>query len=150
MRAFNDGIITEGIVDALLAKQAGFGVISPVTTKFAKRDIEELCKLSKHWNTVYIINDNETSGEGEKGAIQTAERLFGDGQDVRLVTLPLPEGVDKIDLADFLNVPKDQRETRIDELKQLMNEAPDYIESPRSTDKAMNLLRFWKRWILKG
>ena len=125
---FDEGIITEGIIDALLAKQAGFGVISPVTTKFAKRDIEELCKLAKHWNTVYIINDNEASGEGEKGAIQTAERLFSDGQDVRLVTLPLPEGVDKIDLADFLNVPKDQQETRIDELKQLMSDAPDYIE----------------------
>ncbi len=134
-------IITEGIIDALLAKQAGFGVISPVTTKFAKHDIEGLCKLAKHWNTVYIINDNEVSGEGEKGAIQTAERLFGDRQDVRLVTLPRPEGVEKIDLADFLNVPKDQQDGvtrlaegdacvlhRIDELKQLMNEAPDYIE----------------------
>jgi DNA primase len=128
VRAFDEGIITEGIIDALLAKQAGFGVISPVTTKFAKRDIEQLCKLSKNWNTTYIINDNETSGEGEKGAVKTAERLFSDGQDVRLVTLPRPEGVEKIDLADYLNVPTNQRETRIDELRQLMNEAPDYIE----------------------
>lgn len=120
-RAFNEGIITEGIVDALLAKQAGFGVISPVTTKFAKHDIEELCKLSKNWNTVYIINDNEVSKEGLVGALQTAETLFADGQDIRLVTLPLPEGVDKIDLADFL------QDGRIDELKKLMAEAPDYI-----------------------
>ena len=141
VRAFDEGIITEGIIDARLAKQAGFGVISPVTTKFAKHDIEGLCKLAKHWNTVYIINDNEVSGEGEKGAIQTAERLFSDGQDARLVTLPRPEGVGKIDLADYLNVPTDQRDGvtrlaegdacvlhRVDELKQLVNEAPDYIE----------------------
>ena len=121
VKANDSGIITEGIVDALLAKQAGFGVISPVTTKFAKRDIEKLCKLSKNWNTVYIINDNEVSKEGLVGALQTAETIFKDGGDVRLVTLPLPEGVDKIDLADFL------QDGRIDELKQLMAEAPDYI-----------------------
>jgi len=127
-KAKDYGIITEGIIDALLAKQAGFCVVSPVTTKFAKKDIERLCKLSKHWETVYIINDNETSGEGERGALQTAEAVFKDGGDARLVTLPLPEGTDKIDLADFLNVPDDQREPRIDELRSLMDEAPDFIE----------------------
>jgi len=124
---FKEGIITEGMVDAELAKQAGFGVISPVTTTFAKRNIEELCKLSKNWDTVYIINDNEVSKEGLVGALQTAETLFKDGQDVRLVTLPLPKGAEKIDLADFLNVPTDQRDARISELKQLMTSAPDYI-----------------------
>lgn len=125
--AFEEGIITEGIVDALHAKQAGFGVISPVTTKFAKADIEELCRLAKRWKTVYVINDNEVSKEGEKGALQTAEAIFKDSGDARLVTLPLPEGVDKIDLADFLNVPADQRDARVDELKQLMDKAPDFI-----------------------
>jgi DNA primase len=121
VRGFEEGIITEGIVDALHAKQAGLGVISPVTTKFAKRDIEELCKLSKNWDPVYIVNDNEVSKEGLVGAIQTAETIFKKGGDVRLVTLPLPEGVDKIDLADFL------KEGRIDELKQSMTSAPDFI-----------------------
>ena len=128
VKAKDYGIITEGIFDALLAKQAGFGVISPVTTKFARRDILELCKLSKHWDTVYIINDSEISKEGEKGAIQTAEAIFKDGGDARLVILPLPEGVRKIDLADFLNMPDDQRENRTNELRKLMDEAPDYIE----------------------
>ena len=127
VKSFKEGTIAEGIVDALHAKQAGFGVISPVTTKFAKHDIEELCKLSKNWNIVYIINDNEVSKEGLVGALQTAETLFKDGQDVRLVTLPLPKGTEKIDLADFLNVPTDQRDARIDEIKQLMTSAPDYI-----------------------
>nr|MBC8461115.1 hypothetical protein [Deltaproteobacteria bacterium] len=124
---FKEGAITEGIIDALHAKQAGFGVISPVTTKFAKHDIEELRKLSSRWDIVYIINDNEITKEGLVGALQTAEILFKDGQDVRLVTLPLPKGTEKIDLADFLNVPTDQRYARIDELKKLMAFAPDYI-----------------------
>ena len=128
VRSFEEGIITEGIVDALLAKQAGFGVISPVTVRFKKRDIEELCKLAKHWKIVYIINDSEITKRGEEGALQTAEALFQDGQDVRLVTLPLPEGTDKIDLADYLNVSADEKENRIEELKQLMAEAPDFIE----------------------
>ena len=127
-RGFDEGIITEGIVDALLAKQAGFGVISPVTTKFANKDIEQLCKLSKHWNVVYIINDSEVSKEGEKGALQTAEAIFKNGGFSRLVTLPLPKGTDKIDLADFLNVPDDRRGNRRLELQELMDEAPDYIE----------------------
>jgi len=128
VRGSDEGIITEGIIDALLAKQAGFCVVSPVTTKFAKKDIERLCKLAKTWDTAYIINDNEVSGEGERGALQTAEAIFKDGGDARLVTLPLPEGVDKIDLADYLNAPDDKRETRIDELRKLMDESPDFIE----------------------
>ena len=128
VRAFDKGIITEGMVDAQLSKQAGFGVISPVTTRFAKHDIEELCKLAKHWNTTYTINDNEISKEGEKGALDTAEAIFKDGGDVQLVTLPRPADVDKIDLADFLNVPDDQRDNRVDELHKLMDESPDFIE----------------------
>ena len=128
VRSFEEGVITEGIIDSLLAKQAGFGVISPVTVRFKKHDIEELCKLAKHWKTVYIINDSEITKRGEEGALQTAEALFQDGQDVRLVTLPLPEGTDKIDLADYLNVSADEKENRIEELKQLMAEAPDFIE----------------------
>lgn len=39
---------------------------------------------------------------GEKGAEQTAEFLQAHGRQVLLVELPRPEGLDKIDLADFL------------------------------------------------
>jgi DNA primase len=128
VRAYKEGIITEGIVDVLLAKQAGFGVISPATTKFADRDVSELSKLIKHCATVYVINDSEVGGEGLEGALKTAETLFKDGCDVRIVTLPRPENVEKVDLADFLNVSIDQKEPRIAELKKLMNEAPNFIE----------------------
>jgi DNA primase len=128
VKSFKKGIVTEGIVDALLTKQSGFGVLSPVTVKFKKRDIEALRELAQHWEIIHVINDNETNKRGEEGALDTAEELFQDGQDVRIVTLPLPDDVDKIDLADFLNVPVDQQDKRIDELRQLMDEAPDFIE----------------------
>jgi len=132
VRAFKRGIIAEGIVDGLHAKQIGdeidCGVISPVTKQFRGADTDSLVKLTKAWEPIFIFPDNEESGEGLKGALNTAETLFEAGRDVRLVMLPRPEDVEKVDLADFLNVPEDQRETRIDELKQLMDDAQNYID----------------------
>ena len=132
VRSFEQGIIAEGIIDGLHAKQIGSeincGVISPVTKQFRGADIDSLVKLTKAWEVTFIFPDNEESGEGLKGALKTAQTLFEAGRDLRLVMLPRPENIEKVDLADFLNVPQDQRESRVDELKQLMNEAPDFIE----------------------
>ncbi len=139
VRAFKRGSIPEGIVDGLHAKQIGdeinCGVISPVTKQFRGADIDSLIKLTKAWETTFIFPDNEESGEGLKGALKTARTLFEAGRDVRLVMLPRPDNVEKVDLADFLNVPSacdrtrdDQRDARIDELNQLMNEALNFIE----------------------
>ena len=128
VRSSDTGKIAEGVVDGLLTKQAGFAVISPVTVQFKDADIERIVKLTKAWKTTYICPDNEVSGEGLKGALKTAGILFEAGRDVRLIILPRPENVEKVDLADFLNVPDDKRESRIDELKQLMTEAPNLIE----------------------
>ncbi len=94
-------IITEGIVDAILAYQNGFAVLSPITTQFSNRDIERLAELTKHAETVAIINDNEVSGAGLKGALKTAEALFSAGRDVLIVKLPRPPKRDKYDLADY-------------------------------------------------
>ncbi|MBC8229828.1 hypothetical protein H8E77_09800 [bacterium] len=128
VRASDTGVVAEGVVDGLLAKQAGFAVISPVTVQFKDADYERIVKLTKAWKTTYICPDNEVSGEGLKGALKTAGILNAKGRDVRLVILPRPENVEKVDLADFLNVPDDKWESRIDELKQLMAEASDFIE----------------------
>ncbi len=95
-------IITEGIIDAILAIQAGYSCISPVTVRFAKRDFPKLLQKTRRQSPVYIINDNEENMAGEKGAEQTAEFLQAHGRQVLLVELPRPEGLDKIDLADFL------------------------------------------------
>jgi len=137
-----EGIITEGVVDCLLALQAGFSCISPATIGFRKADFPKLALLTKRWETVYIINDNEESGSGERGALATAQYLFEQGRHVRLVELPRPEGVSKIDLADFLNVEGSQREKRGAELRDLISSAPDFIEwKIREAQKVSGLQR---------
>jgi DNA primase catalytic core len=133
VRKYRSGIITEGIVDGLMGKQEisprlSLGIISPVTTKFAQHDIDRLTELTKQWETVYLINDEEESKAGLKGALDTAQKLFSDGRDVRIVRLPKPEYIDKMDLADFLNIPEDFREARVSELKSLMDASYDFIE----------------------
>ena len=40
-------VITEGIADAIVLMQNGIPVLSPVTTKFAKHDIEKLVHIAK-------------------------------------------------------------------------------------------------------
>jgi putative DNA primase/helicase len=58
--------------------------------------------LTKNKKEVIICNDNEDNGSGKKGAISTAEYLESKGVPVKVVELPRPDGVDKIDLAEFL------------------------------------------------
>ena len=101
IRGASEIVITEGIVDAILAHQHGFAVLSPITTQFSNRDIERMVELTKHAETVAIINDSEESGAGLKGALKTAEALFFAGRDARIVSLPRPPKRDKYDLADF-------------------------------------------------
>lgn len=98
-----EGIITEGVLDCIAALQAGYGCISPVTKGFRKEDLPRLSDLTRHWNPSYLIFDNEDTGSGENGALETAEHLFRSGRVVKIVTLPKPDGVEKVDLADFLN-----------------------------------------------
>jgi P4 family phage/plasmid primase-like protien len=125
------GVIAEGIIDGLLFKQEMThrfkqGVISPVTTKFRKQDIESLSKICNHWKIVYLIPDAEESEEGMKGAITTAEQLYEKGiTKVCIVEIPCPSNVDKVDLADILN--KTDRDKACEDLKALMDNAKDYL-----------------------
>ena len=149
VRSAKEIIITEGIIDAILADQAGFAVLSPATTQFSNQNIDDLIRLTKNAETVYLINDNDENEAGLKGALKTAEALFKvNGKDIRLVNLPRPEGVKSFDLADFLNVPDDQRKKRVGDLRDLMASADDFItlkikgasqiEQPRAKIKAAN------------
>lgn len=133
VRKYRSGIITEGIVDGLMGKQEisprlSLGIISPVTTKFAQHDIDRLIELTKQWETVYLLNDEEENKAGLKGALDTAQKLFSEGRDVRIVRLPKPEYLNKMDLADFLNIPEEFREARVYKLKSLMDDSKDFIE----------------------
>ena len=130
-RRFQTGVIAEGIIDGLLFKQEmtpryDIGVISPVTTQFRKQDIERLSEICKHWKTVYLIPDAEESGEGMRGALNTAEQLYDFGiTSVRIVQIPRESNIQKRDLADMLNQP--DRDQACEYAKSLMDDAKDYL-----------------------
>lgn len=95
-------ILTEGITDAIMAHQADLPCLSPVAKQFKEKHHEPLAELCRDASIVYIVNDSETSGEGPKGAVKTGLYLDEQGLDVAIATLPRPENVDKVDLAEFL------------------------------------------------
>ncbi|AGB48938.1 DNA primase [Methanomethylovorans hollandica DSM 15978] len=81
--------ITEGIADAIVLLQAGLPVLSPVTVRFKESDIEQLVSSCRGKKLVKIINDNETSESGLKGAIDTAKALESAGIRAEIIILPL-------------------------------------------------------------
>lgn len=105
-------IITEGVADCIAMLQADFPCISPVTVQFREKDHPKLLSLTKGLKRVYVCNDNEVNHAGLKGALSTAEALESAGIEARLIELPKPEGIDKIDIADYLkeNSPYDFQE----------------------------------------
>ena len=131
-------VITEGIADAIVLIQNGFPVLSPVTTQFSDNDTEKLVSVAKRLKTVYICNDNEASGAGEKGAIKTGRLLKNVGVDVRFTTLPRPDGVDKIDVAEyFLTHKRDEFEEVLARSERLFTYLLKKIE--KSQNKADNI-----------
>jgi hypothetical protein len=95
-------LVTEGIADALAAYQAGIPCLSPVTVSFREADWPRLSRLCRQAAKVVIINDNEESEAGERGAVKTARHLAIQGIDARVGELPRPDGIGKVDVADFL------------------------------------------------
>lgn len=113
-------IITEGAPDWVSAVDKGFAAISPVTTSFREQDIEKLGRLTRHAKAIYIINDNEKNEAGLKGALKTGKYLTEKGRNVFIVMLPKPEGIDKVDLNDYL------RDHTADDLRKEMKEAKSF------------------------
>lgn len=95
-------VITEGMADCIMALQCGLPCISPGTVQPRKDDHAKLLRLVKGAAAVYIANDNEESGAGLKGALATAEILEAGGVPAKIIELPRPGGLDKIDLAEYL------------------------------------------------
>lgn len=102
LRGFDFCIIAEGVTDCISMLQAGFPCVSPVTVQFRKRDFEKLISLVKGMKQVYICNDNERNEAGLRGALRTAEALESGGIEARLIILPKSEGVDKVDIAEYM------------------------------------------------
>ncbi len=99
-------IITEGITDCLAVLQAGRPCISPATTRFKREQAPEVAELVRRsGGPVYILNDNEESGEGGKGAANIAYNLITQALDAARIFIgspPRPPGIEKVDLNDFL------------------------------------------------
>ncbi len=121
-RGAEEVLITEGVTDCISAAQAGIACISPVTTRFRKQDVPKLVRLTRWAKRVVICNDAEASGAGAAGAQETAAALHAEGRDVRIAELPRPDGVEKIDVNEFLkaNPPEAFRE--------VLNGARRYLE----------------------
>lgn len=94
-------LLIEGMTDAMMAKQLGFPVISPITTTLSGKQVERAVQIAKRWKEVVILNDHEANQSGTKGAIRTARLLWERGIRVRIGTLPLPDGASKIDVNEF-------------------------------------------------
>lgn len=84
-------LITEGITDAIAVQQVGFPTISPVTVRLKAEDVERVVPKLKRVGTAYIIQDNELSGVGLQGALDTAEVLEKHGILVKVGVIPLDE-----------------------------------------------------------
>jgi len=101
-RGADELLITEGVTDCISALQSGVRCISPVTVRFRKKDHPKLLALTARAKRVIICNDSEVNGAGEAGAVETAQALHAAGRDVRVATIPRPEGRDKIDVNELV------------------------------------------------
>jgi DNA primase len=90
-------IITEGVTDCIVLFQAGLPTISPVTVRFKHDDWKRIIPKLRGVKNIYICQDNEVSGVGLSGALDTAEILSENGITTRLIVLPRSEGTDKVD-----------------------------------------------------
>ena len=123
IRGAKEIIITEGAPDLISALDKGFAAISPVTIRFRSEDNHKLERLTRDATEIYIINDNETSNAGYKGALETAKHLARKGKNVAIVNLPKPDGMDKIDLNEYL------KDHSAEELKEIMASAVSVIDT---------------------
>ena len=55
IRGKKEIILTEGVFDALLAKQIGYNVISPFTTQLSHAQNERIAEICGKADTVYVI-----------------------------------------------------------------------------------------------
>ncbi|WMW22763.1 phage/plasmid primase, P4 family [Methanolobus mangrovi] len=143
IRKADSVIITEGVTDCIKVLQEGLACISPVTVRIKDEQKEYAYSLVKNMSEVIICNDNEDNETGKKGAIATAEYLESRGVPVRVVELPKPDGVDKIDLAEFL-----QDNSKEDFLQLESNNVWEIkLRAQNIPDKAIDKFRAAKRFI---
>lgn len=97
-----DLVVTEGVTDTIVLHQANIPSISPATTNFKKKHYDAICEVAERAKNVYVVMDNEVNQSGLNGALKTAKILENDGHRALVGELPRPDGVDKIDIAEFM------------------------------------------------
>jgi hypothetical protein len=85
-------VITEGITDCIALLARGIPCISPVTTNIRHNDWERIIPRLTGVKEVIICQDNEISGAGWQGALNTARALDQAHIACRVATLPLDAG----------------------------------------------------------
>jgi hypothetical protein len=125
----DDVVIAEGIADAITTAEAGYSVLSPVTTQFKREHFCELLDIIETYDLgrVYVIPDSERAEfslidsddvpptpeqiyeavnlpktpPGIGGGLRTANYLVENGIEALVVDLPR-SGLRKVDLDDYL------------------------------------------------
>lgn len=115
-------LIVEGLPDQLAAHQAGEPALSPGTTHFTPAQLETVAH-SLGGLKAYLCFDNEESGAGERGALETALALEERGVRTYLIKLPRPAGTSKIDVCEFL---RDNEVAAFTDLYRTALRLPDY------------------------
>ncbi len=98
-------IITEGITDCIIAHQAGYAAVSPVTVRFKKEHAPALVALCRSAGRIYLIMDSEDSTAGTRGAVAVGLALARTpkaGLRPYYCEIPRPGGVGKVDLNDYV------------------------------------------------
>lgn len=106
--------IVEGITDCIRCLESDIACISPVTTRIKESEKEHAHSLVKNMDCVYICNDNEDNKSGLNGALDTSEYLESQGVQTKIIEMPMPDGANKIDVAEYL---KTHTKEEFEELK---------------------------------
>jgi len=129
-------IITEGVTDTISVIQANFPCLSPITTQFRKVDFLKISNKCKRFKKIIIINDNDIKIQkdtkeilhpGKEGAEKSLQLLLEHGHDVYIGEIPNPEGLDKIDLDDYLKGTHEDREKLMQDLVDNAKEGLEYL-----------------------
>jgi hypothetical protein len=133
IRKAQEVYVNEGVTDCLSALQHGLSSISPVTTQFRKSDHPKLLSLVRG-KKVFLVPDNEESQAGMKGAQETLSFLKNNGIEAWIITLPRPEGKEKIDFNEYI------RDHGIEAFKKLVEEqSPPKDPKPRIIEGILEL-----------
>lgn len=97
-------VITEGVTDYFSLKMNNINVVSPTTTAFKKGDSSKIIEFLKKFKFVYIANDNDKNGAGQKGADRMSEMLIDVGINSYIISLPRNSYQEKMDVCEFIKL----------------------------------------------